>query len=42
MYEGRWIFLILTLGAILATIFQLFILTALFAGLILFLSLIHI
>jgi len=36
MYEGRWIFLILSLGAILATIFQLFILTALFAGLILF------
>ena len=36
MYEGRWIFLILTLGAILATIFQLSILTALFAGFILF------
>lgn len=36
MYEGRWIFLILILGAILATIFQFFILTALFAALILF------
>jgi phosphatidylserine decarboxylase len=36
MYEGRWIFLILILGTILSSIFQLFILTALFAGLILF------
>jgi phosphatidylserine decarboxylase len=36
MYEGRWIFVILIIGTILSSIFQLFILAALFAGLILF------
>jgi phosphatidylserine decarboxylase len=36
MYEGRWIFLILIVSVILTTIFQLFILTALWGALILF------
>ena len=36
MYEGRWIFAILIAGVILANAFHLFLLTLLFAGLILF------
>lgn len=36
MYEGRWIFLILIAGVILTTLFQVFVLSLLFAGLILF------